>query len=302
MKKLITTLCIAVALGVGLAMLVKSFPVNARTLADFFISDARSIEVSDKLVTRTIDNLDSFSAVSVSRSVKVEYIVSESRKVVMSVGENVVDSIYCRVENGVLNVGLKGNNIHYKKTRDHLNIKIYGPADLRSVSVSVSADFKAKRIDGDKVRLNSSTSGELFIEKVIATHVNAEASTSGDIKIDVVECGNADFVASTSGDIEVSRLSAVTLDADAQTSGDVKIGVFNGSDAKLDASTSGDVKIKLLTVKNLKATASTGGDIDVAGTADKVDFSASTGGDIVAKDLKTQNPNINKATGGSIKM
>ncbi|MDE7397647.1 MAG: DUF2807 domain-containing protein [Muribaculum sp.] len=302
MKKLITTLIIAVALGAGLAMLVKSFPVNARTLADFFSSDARSVEVSDKLVSRTMADLAEFNAVSVSRNVQVEYIVSKSRKVEISVGENVVDSLYCVVEDGVLKIGLKGNNICYQKTSKRLNVKVYGPAALTSVSVLTGADFKANLIDGDKVKFSSSTSGEISVTKVVAMRVDAEASTSGDIKIDAVDCSNSNFRASTSGDIKVGALKAVSLIADAQTSGDVKISVFDGNDAELGASTSGDVKVKQLTVRKLKASASTSGDIDVSGTAGEADFSASTSGDIVAKNLKTQNPKIRKATGGSVKM
>lgn len=200
-------------------------------------SCTRVVAASRNYVTRQVET-GSFNGISTSNSVDVVYTQSTgSPRVEIYAPDNEIDRITVETRDGILRVGIKGDNNH----------KVWGSAK-REVRVSAPAVNS----------LEASSSGDIILKNSLTSNGNItiSVSSSGDVIGDNISCtGNIDLSASSSGDIKAGNMKCRNLTASASSSGDVKIGTLSCDNFTAYAGSSGDVVVRMLTAQNVKANA-----------------------------------------------
>ncbi len=218
-----------------------------------------------------------------SNSVDVVYTQSTgSPRVEIYAPDNEIDRITVETRNGILRVGIKGDNNH----------KVWGSAK-REVRVSAPAVNS----------LEASSSGDIILKNGMTSNGNItiSVSSSGDVIGDNISCtGNIDLSASSSGDIKAGNMKCRNLTAAASSSGNVKIGTLSCDNFTAHAGSSGDVVVRMLTAQNVKAHANSSGDVKLSGTCVNAELNASSSGDINASGLKAKNISKSESSSGSV--
>ncbi|WP_278436800.1 GIN domain-containing protein [Muribaculum intestinale] len=245
-------------------------------------SCTRVVAASRNYVTRQVET-GSFNGISTSNSVDVVYTQSTgSPHVEIYAPDNEIDRITVETRNGILRVGIKGDNNH----------KVWGSAK-REVRVSAPAVNS----------LEASSSGDIILKNGMTSNGNItiSVSSSGDVIGDNISCtGNIDLSASSSGDIKAGNMKCRNLTAAASSSGDVKIGTLSCDNFTAHAGSSGDVVVRMLTAQNVKAHANSSGDVKLSGTCVNAELNASSSGGINASGLKAKNISKSESSSGSV--
>lgn len=220
---------------------------------------AETIYASKNIVTKNVTT-GSFSGISTTSSVDVEYIQSPAQSIVISAPDNIIDYVEVKVSGKTLKVGYKSPcNIVLHKSK--VVVKVSAP-NVSSFTTGSSGDIDIKGtldIAGD-VTFNTGSSGDIEAKSVKCKRLNATTSSSGDIEIDNAYCITLMAKTQSSGDIKIKNVSATTVNATTQSSGDIKL-AGTCTDAKYTTGSSGDINAKSLRAVNVIATTNSSGDI-----------------------------------------
>lgn len=240
-----------------------------------------------KMVTKRVE-VGEFHAISTSSGIDVIYTQSTgSQNVEIYASENVVEHIEVVVEEGVLKIGVKKSTRSLTTHGEALEVHVTSLA-VNDLRCSSSGDIKLTnglQIAG-KLRMSTSSSGDIKGENIVCEELILKASSSGDIDLNKVSCNTLLCEGSSSGDINLKRITAESVTAKANSSSEIKL---NGKckNATFEASSSGDVVAKDLVAINVFASATSSGDISCYAT-DKLTAKTSSSGEITYRGTPQQ--------------
>jgi len=181
--------------------------------------------------------LDDFSKLSVSTSIKMELIQSNENKMEIEITRGERSELKIEEKNNSLKVYIKGKN-SWGGSKTKANIKLYFK-QLDDISVAASARVTTDDvIKSDDFDADVSSSGRLSIS-LEANSLDSDISSSGTLKING-EVNSVDVSATSSGSFQGADLKTKIADLDASSSGSIKIWVTES----IEASTSSSGKIK----------------------------------------------------------
>lgn len=224
--------------------------------------EAQTVTPSKKYITKELNNVGNFSAVTVLGSTDVEYRQNSGSATKVSIygSDNLVDLVEVSAVNGVLHVSLK-KGVRINSGERRLKV-IASSSALNRVDIKGSADVHLKgMVKGADLKLNISGSGDIEAENLQYTGISCSVKGSGDV--------------------ELKNVKANAVKAEVQGSGDVEL---KGStrQATLTVKGSGDIKADKLTADNVVANISGSGDITCYASR-KLDAKVSGSGDIEYK-------------------
>jgi hypothetical protein len=160
-----------------------------------------------------------FDRLSVSGDIDVEVGSGDSRDVVVTAGENVIDHVLTEASGGVLRVAIRDRGIVIGPD-PYENVRVQVPASvLNDIRVEGSSDLRLGRIDTDSLALEVSGSGDIEasgrVENLVAT-----IDGSGDAHLYDLEAGTATVTVEGAGDAELNVRDR--LDVTVEGAGDVR--------------------------------------------------------------------------------
>lgn len=221
-------------------------------------------------------NIDNFTEVSSSASIKVTLVKGSSPKVdVQTEGE--LEDVLTEVSGGKLKISREPQigifNITTKNEK--IEVTVYYQ-EIEGLKVSSSSSMVVEGIlNSNKLSLDVSSSGKLKVS-ARAQSAYAEVSSSGKIDADL-NVTELNAKVSSSGKLNLTGTSE-DFDAKISSSGYIAADDFTCINANIGASSSG--KIKLGVKNELVARASSSGKINYSGTPKVVDINTSSGGKV----------------------
>ena len=213
MKKIIL-FAAAAFLAVSCFQVNKNFTIGNRTLTG-----------TGPVVSRELP-LSGFDAIRLEGNPDVTFRQSDTFRVVLHTQENVIDSVDCRVDDGVLTVRTKGRR-SIRATEFRLDIA--APL-LSHVSVHGASDFNIPagyRSEGD---------------------IAFEVKGSGDMDLKDIACGTLSILIQGAADANLEGLKVGKLKVTVQGAGDMTAAGSAG-EADLDVQGAGDIDIRNLRVE-----------------------------------------------------
>lgn len=196
-----------------------------------------SIAISAQTETR---ELDSFSGVSVSAGISIEYKSGEP-KADITLKNVESDELIMKNKGETLVVKFKDSNFWNNKKNRKVKIVLYGDTPLNNVSVSSGASFRSNYLfETNECDIDVSSGGSLSL-MVEAQEIDVNVSSGGSASLE----GKADYLevdVSSGGSFRGTELEAVKVDADASSGGGAKVWVTDHLSA--GTSSGGGVKYK----------------------------------------------------------
>jgi Putative auto-transporter adhesin, head GIN domain len=161
----------------------------------------------------------SFDRLSVSGDIEVEMGSGDSRDVVVTAGENVIDHVVTQASGGVLRVAIRDRGIVIGPD-PYKNVRVQVPASvLEDIRVEGSSHLRLGRIDTDRLAIEVVGSGDVEASGRVGTLV-ATIDGSGDAHLYDLEAGTATVTVEGAGDAELNVRDR--LDVTVQGAGDVR--------------------------------------------------------------------------------
>lgn len=204
--------------------------------------EAQTVTPSKKYITKELNNVGNFSAVTVLGSTDVEYRQNSGSATKVSVygSDNLVDLVEVSAVNGVLHVSLK-KGVRINSGERRLKV-IASSSALNRVDIKGSADVHLKgMIKGADLKLNISGSGDIEAENLQYTGISCSVQGSGDVELKG-STRQATLTVKGSGDIKADKLTADNVVANISGSGDITCYASGKLDAKVSGS--GDIEYK----------------------------------------------------------
>jgi hypothetical protein len=190
-------------------VLATALPACAETLmgSHHFVSQERAVS--------------GFHAIGLSAAVDVELVQGTAEGATVTADDNVIDLIETAVENGVLKIRMKRDNVTLHDTKIRVQVRAKA---MDSIAVSGSGDVRAQTLDTPRLKVAISGSGDVTLPALATGELDARVSGSGDL----TAAGRADnFEAhlAGSGDVKAARLETTSADLRIAGSGDVLLWV-----------------------------------------------------------------------------
>lgn len=204
--------------------------------------EAQTVTPSKKYITKELNNVGNFSAVTVLGSTDVEYRQNSGSATKVSVygSDNLVDLVEVSAVNGVLQVSLK-KGVRINSGERRLKV-IASSSALNRVDIKGSADVHLKgMVKGADLKLNISGSGDIEAENLQYTGISCSVQGSGDVELKG-STRQATLTVKGSGDIKADKLTADNVVANISGSGDITCYASGKLDAKVSGS--GDIEYK----------------------------------------------------------
>jgi hypothetical protein len=160
-----------------------------------------------------------FDRLSVSGDIDVEMGSGESRDVMVTAGENVIDHVVTEASGGVLRLAIRDRGIVIGPD-PYKNVSVTVPAAvLRDIRVEGSSDLRLGRIDSDRLAIEVSGSGGIEASGRVGDLV-ATIDGSGDARLYDLEARTATVTVHGAGDAELNVRDR--LDVTVEGAGDVR--------------------------------------------------------------------------------
>lgn len=198
-------------------------------------------------------NLSNFVSVSTGQSIDVVLKKGSENTATISASGVELNEVRTEVTGGRLKIRLKDGN--YRKK---INVKVVVTyTELNSVSASSSGSITSDDVikTSGEFSVGVSSSGSVFLNKIIADRMDLSASSSGKMKLSV-DVADLEASASSSGKIKISG-KVNQQEIMVSSSGDFIGEELYASSAEVRASSSGYASVKV--DKKLRARASSGG-------------------------------------------
>lgn len=171
-----------------------------------------------------------FTGIAITSSADVEIVQNEPYEVLVEAPDNLMPFIETEVENGVLEIRERRNNIwHGDRVRIFVNMD-----ELTQASISGSGDLLGRGFTAQNVNLSISGSGDMDL-KMDAANIKAAISGSGDMELEG-SATNLQFTISGSGDFRGRYCTVDNADVTISGSGDGFITVTKELDVTLSGS------------------------------------------------------------------
>jgi len=190
--------------------------------------------------------IGAYQRVAVSGPFDVEVKAEGQPGIHVTGGENLINESEFVVENGVLKIRTKKNNIKWRWDDD---------ADKVRVTVTGGGAILGASIAG---------SGDVSVERVKSSAFSGDVSGSGNLAVPSLETGAASLSISGSGNISAAG-KAQSVKLNIAGSGDIDAGGLVASDGDLNIAGSGNIAAQLTGSANVNVMGS--GDISVTGGA-----------------------------------
>lgn len=160
-----------------------------------------------------------FDRLSVSGDIDVEVGSGDSRDVVVTAGENVIDHVVTEASGGVLHLAIRDRGLvigpdPYK----HVSVTVPA-AVLRNIRVEGSSDLRLGRIDTDELSIEVSGSGDVTASGTVG-NLTATIDGAGDAHLFDLRARTATVTVQGAGDAELNVTDR--LDVSVQGAGDVR--------------------------------------------------------------------------------
>jgi cytoskeletal protein CcmA (bactofilin family) len=225
---------------------------------------------------RETRNIDSFTEVSSSASIKVTLVKGSSPKVDVQTDGDLED-VLTDVSGGKLKISRAPQEgmFNFSSNNDKVEVIVYYQ-EIEALKVSSSSYMEVKgTLNSNKLTLDVSSSGKLKVS-ANAKAGYVEVSSSG--KIDAhLNTDQLTAKVSSSGKLNLTG-SSDDFEGKVSSSGNVVAEDFSCFNAKISASSSG--KIQLGVKNELVARASSSGKINYSGSPKVVDINTSSGGKV----------------------
>jgi hypothetical protein len=160
-----------------------------------------------------------FDRLSVSGDIKVEVARGDSRDVVVTAGENVIDHVVTEASGGVLHLAIRDRGIVIGPD-PYDNVSVTVPASvLRDIRVEGSSDLRLGRIDAAELAIEVSGSGDVSASGTVGD-LTATIDGAGDAHLFDLRARTATVKVQGAGDAELNVSDR--LDVSVQGAGDVR--------------------------------------------------------------------------------
>lgn len=238
------------------------------------------IMASDHYVSRNVP-LEDFKSIETYGSFNVEYRHGNQSRAELYMPDNVIKYLDIEVEAGKLKLGIKNNTIVKWRNDNKSKIIVYAPS-VNELSIQGSGSLVSKEpLQGKRVSLSLSGSGDLLVESLKASSANVEIEGSGDVSVLSIDVDE---------DAELSMTG----------SGDLNVKSLNANNAIMNLTGSGDFRVVTLSAKALSASLTGSGEMWLRGTADKVSYALDGSGELKAGRLKVRDMDARVSGSGEI--
>lgn len=197
--------------------------------AGLLLSLTACIRSAGPLMTEDRD-VAPFTGLALTSSADVEVVQNEPYEVRVEAPDNLMPFIETEVDNGVLEIRERRNNIwHGDRVRIFVNMD-----ELTQASISGSGDLLGRGFTAQNVILDISGSGDMDV-RLDANNISASISGSGDMELEGTAT-NLQFTISGSGDFRGRYFTAENVDANMSSSGDAFVTVTDELTANLSGS------------------------------------------------------------------
>lgn len=197
--------------------------------AGLILSLTACIRSAGPIMTEDRD-VEPFTGLALMSSADVEIVQNEPYEVRVEAPDNLMPFIETEVDNGVLEIRERRNNIwHGDRVRIFVNMD-----ELTQASISGSGDLLGRGFTTQNVILDISGSGDMDL-RLDADNISASISGSGDMELEGTAT-NLQFTISGSGDLRGRYFTAEKVDANISGSGDAFITVTEELTANLSGS------------------------------------------------------------------
>ena len=198
--------------------------------------------------------------------------LGETESLEIEGGENRIPLIRTAVQNGMLKIDEdKSSSLGSKeKLYYHLTVK-----RLNLIKISSSGDIEAPDLEGQKLALIISSSGDLETGVLTVPALDINISSSGDMKIREIKGYKLLVHISSSGDLAIGGGAVEVQDIKISSSGDYNAKNLASKSAMVHLSSSGDATIRVSDALN--ANTSSSGNVFYAGDPEVKKISTSSG-------------------------
>lgn len=215
-----------------------------------------SVKPSEKTTTCNYSHINGFSAIESSRAIKVIYTQSTSTTIKAEVPENIKQYLTIRKSGNTLVITFNDNLRIINNPRTVVYVSAPGVLsfDASSSSEIEIADISAQ---GKKLKLTSSSAGEIEIGRATCSSIEANASSAGEITVKNISAGDVSATCSSGADIELSG-TASTATFTASSGADIDADGLLVQKASADASSGADIEVN---ARQLSSSTSSGGSV-----------------------------------------
>jgi hypothetical protein len=177
-----------------------------------------------------------FHALGLSAPADVEIVQGSAEGATVTADDSVIDRVETVVENGVLKIRMKPDNITLNITKLRVQVRA---RSMDSIAVSGSGDVHAKTLDTPRLKVAIAGSGDVSLPALTTSALDAHISGSGDL----TAAGRADNLEAQlagSGDMKAGHLETTSADLRIAGSSDVELWVKKS--LMVSVAGSGDVR------------------------------------------------------------
>ena len=224
-------------------------------------------------------NLDKFSEVSVSQSIKLTLVKGNKNQAVVST-EGELEKVITEVDGDRLIVKIENKNNWYNNSNDKVEVEVTYTEELTELKSSSSSTLTVEGvIESNSLAAKASSSSSMYFTAKVNS-ADIAASSSASIKASV-QANELEAQVSSSATIKLSG-SANSFEASASSSGDIKGKDFVANSASLKSSSSGSIYAEVK--DELTASASSSGSVYYGGSPKLRNTNTSSGGRIKTLD------------------
>jgi hypothetical protein len=167
-------------------------------------------------------NTAPFEGLSVSVPSEAHFTRSDDYSITLQAQRNILDEIETTVSGGILKIRFRHPNARIR-SHEKIIIHVTGPvARLLELSGSGTLDVDGP-IDPAELEINSSGSGSIHVDEVLANKIRVVLSGSGRITVEDGKANEKDVTISGSGFVDLSEVQAKDVSTRISGSGNVEV-------------------------------------------------------------------------------
>lgn len=182
--------------------------------------DASILRGSGNVILKAVP-VKSFTQISIDVSGEVHISQGETEVLILEADDNLFQYLHIQVNDETLSLGFTEEVTNIQPSKPFIFTLVV--KDLRSLTISGSADVYSQGIEGVRFQIDQRGSGDLTVTNILSDSLEIGHSGSGDVNVKSLESRELLIDLSGSGDIEIDSLHAVVADVKATGSGDVMI-------------------------------------------------------------------------------
>jgi hypothetical protein len=225
------------------------------------------------IVSKKAYNFSGFSKISIATGINAMVTIGKEESITVEADDNLLELIEVKVSGDELSVSLKKNVSNYKQLNVYITAKeIDGLTASSAANISVDSLIRTEKL----VCRASSAAKINFSAK--ADQIEANTSSSGQINMDNLVAQTARFETSSGASISVTK--GTTIDLFANASSGSRFSASGLESQNCDAQASSGSTMNVYVLKKLSADASSGGGVYYKGSPNVERMKTSSGGNV----------------------